>query len=116
MARRDHPECGRSRGGASSIAALARCGTRRRAVDDRRHCRVAQSDAGVADCDRRSRLPAAVAAVLRNAVLTPKGLAAELAIASQTATAILRELRTAKLVTEITGRRSFRAFAITPPG
>ena len=48
-------------------------------------------------------------------LLTPKGLAAELAIAPQTATALMRELRAAKLVTEITGRRSFRAFAITSP-
>jgi len=69
----------------------------------------------IADCDRRSRLPAALDAVLRSAVLTPKGLAAELAIAPQTATALLRELRAAKVVTEITGRRSFRAFAITSP-
>ncbi len=69
----------------------------------------------IADCDRRSRLPAALDAVLRSAVLTPKGLAAELAIAPQTATALMRELRAAKLVTEITGRRSFRAFAITSP-
>jgi hypothetical protein len=67
----------------------------------------------VADCDRRSRLPAAMDSVLRSAVLTPKGLAAQLAIAPQTATALLRELRAAKLVTEITGRRSFRAFAIS---
>jgi hypothetical protein len=69
----------------------------------------------ITDCDRRSRLPAALNAVLRSAVLTPKGLAAELAIAPQTATALLRELRAAKLVAEITGRRSFRAFAIITP-
>ncbi|GAC1342361.1 MAG: hypothetical protein NVSMB20_18370 [Bradyrhizobium sp.] len=49
--------------------------------------------------------------MLRSAVLTPKGLAAELRTAPQTATALLRELRAAELVTEITGRRSFRAFA-----
>lgn len=66
----------------------------------------------IAGRDRRSRLPATLDAVLRSAVLTPKRLAAELAIAPQTATALLRELRTAKLVTEITGRRSFRAFAV----
>jgi hypothetical protein len=69
----------------------------------------------IAKCDRRSRLPAALNAVLRSAVLTPKGLAVQLAIAPQTATALMRELRDAKLVTEITGRRSFRAFAITSP-
>ena len=66
----------------------------------------------IAGCDRRARLPAALDAVLRSPVLTPKGLAAELAITPQTATALLRELRAAELVTEITGRRSFRAFAI----
>jgi hypothetical protein len=51
-------------------------------------------------------------AVLRVPVLTPKGLVTELVIAPQTATALLRELRAAKLATEITGRRSFRAFAV----
>jgi hypothetical protein len=70
----------------------------------------------IAGCDRRARLPAALDAVLRSSVLTPKGLAAELAITPQTATALLRELRTAELVTEITGRRSFRAFAIAGDG
>ena len=62
--------------------------------------------------DRRCQLPQALESVLRNPVLTPKALAAELAIAPQTATALLRELRAAGLVAEITGRRSFRAFAI----
>jgi hypothetical protein len=62
-------------------------------------------------CDRRSRLPEVIDAVLRVPVLTPKSLAAQLAIAPQTATALLRELRAAQLATEITGRRSFRAFA-----
>jgi DNA-binding MarR family transcriptional regulator len=66
----------------------------------------------MAGCDRRARLPAALDAVLRSPVLTPKGLAAGLAITVQTATGLLRELREAKLVTEITGRRSFRAFAV----
>ena len=62
--------------------------------------------------DRRCQLPQALESVLRNPVLTPKALAAELAIAPQTATALLRELRGAKLVAEVTGRRSFRAFAV----
>jgi hypothetical protein len=66
----------------------------------------------IADRDRRSRLSEAVDAVLRVPVLTPKGLAARLAIAPQTATALLGELCAAKLVAEITGRRSFRAFAV----
>jgi DNA-binding MarR family transcriptional regulator len=51
-------------------------------------------------------------AVLRVPVFTPNGLAAQLGIAPQTATALLRDLRAAKLVTEVTGRRSFRAFAV----
>ena len=71
-----------------------------------------RSRALVADCDRRSRSPAVIDAVLRVPVLTPKGLAAQLGIAPQTATALLRELRAAKLVAEMTGRRSFRAFAV----
>ena len=62
--------------------------------------------------DRRSRFSHALDAVLRAPVLTPKALAAELGVAPQTATALLRELRGAKLVTEVTGRRSFRAFAV----
>jgi DNA-binding MarR family transcriptional regulator len=46
-------------------------------------------------------LSAAIDAVLRSPVLTPKGLGAELAITPQTATALLRDLRAAELVTEI---------------
>jgi hypothetical protein len=65
----------------------------------------------LARCDRRSRLPEAFDAVLRVPALTPKALAARLALAPQTATALLRDLRTVGLAREITGRRSFRAFA-----
>jgi HTH DNA binding domain len=38
-------------------------------------------------------------------------LAVRLDVAPQTATALLRDLRTVGLAREITGRRSFRAFA-----
>ena len=62
-------------------------------------------------CDRRSRLPDALDAALCTPALTPKALAAQLHIAPQTATTLLRDLRTAGLVREVTGRRSFRAFA-----
>jgi hypothetical protein len=62
-------------------------------------------------CDRRSRLPDALDAALCTPALTPKALAARLHIAPQTATTLLRDLRTAGLVREVTGRRSFRAFA-----
>ena len=46
-----------------------------------------------ADCDRRSRLPDAVEALLRVPALTPKALAWRLGIAPQTGTALLRELQ-----------------------
>jgi hypothetical protein len=62
--------------------------------------------------DKRSRLPDAVDALLRAPVLTPKGLAARLGIAPQTGTALLRELAAKGLVREVTGRGSFRAFAV----
>ena len=65
-----------------------------------------------APCDRRSRLPDAVDALLRAPVLTPKALAARLRVAPQTGTALLRELAAAGLVREVTGRGSFRAFAL----
>ena len=67
--------------------------------------------------DRRSRLPDALDAVLQAPALTPKALAGRLAVAPQTATSLLRDLRAAGLVREITGRRSFRAFAASeaPP-
>jgi hypothetical protein len=66
----------------------------------------------VAKMDRRSRLPDAVDAVLLYPVLTPKALAAQLKVAPQTGTALLRQLHAAGLVREVTGRGSFRAFAV----
>jgi hypothetical protein len=66
----------------------------------------------VAKMDRRSRLPDAVDAVLLAPVLTPKALAARLKVAPQTGTALLRALQAAGLVREVTGRGSFRAFAV----
>src|SRR5262249_35055927 len=66
----------------------------------------------VAAAGARSRLPSAIDALLRTPVLTPKALAAKLGIAPQTATALLRALEGRGVVREITGRGSFRAFAI----
>jgi HTH DNA binding domain len=63
-------------------------------------------------CDRRSRLPDAVDALLRVPALTPKALATRLHVAPQTATALLRELQAKRLIRELTGRGSFRAFAL----
>jgi hypothetical protein len=65
-----------------------------------------------ARADKRSRLPGAIEALLRNPALTPNALAAELRIAPQTATALLRELQARRLIREVTGRRRFRAFAM----
>jgi hypothetical protein len=65
-----------------------------------------------AAADKRSRLPDAVDALLCAPVLTPKALAARLGIAPQTGTALLRELQAKGLVREVTGRGSFRAFAV----
>jgi DNA-binding IclR family transcriptional regulator len=62
--------------------------------------------------DKRSRLPDAIDALLRIPALTPKALATRLRIAPQTATALLRALQAKGMVTEVTGRGSFRAFAI----
>ena len=66
----------------------------------------------LAGTDRRSRLPDALDALLRAPVLTPKALAAQLRIVPQTATALLRTLQTEGVVREVTGRGSFRAFAV----
>jgi hypothetical protein len=62
--------------------------------------------------DRRSRLPEALEALLRSPLLTPKTLAAQLRIAPQTATGLLRDLQGRGLVREVTGRGRFRAYAV----
>jgi len=66
----------------------------------------------VSGCDKRSRLPDTLDALLRVPALTPKALAARLKIAPQTGTALLRELQAKGIVREVTGRGSFRAFAV----
>jgi hypothetical protein len=63
-------------------------------------------------CDRRARLPDALAAVLRHPALTPLMLARQLRITPQAAARLLARLAQAGIVAEITGRKSFRAFAI----
>ena len=74
---------------------------------------VAEQGRGVvAGGDKRSRLPDALDALLRAPALTPKALAARLKVAPQTGTALLRELEGKGVVREVTGRGSFRAFAI----
>ncbi len=91
------------------IAESARLGLREL---NRLEVAVAQGRHGLAGIDRRSRLPAALDALLRAPVLTPKALAARLRIAPQTATALLRTLQVKGVVREVTGRGRFRAFAV----
>jgi DNA-binding MarR family transcriptional regulator len=62
--------------------------------------------------DRRSRLAEVLDAVLRTPALTPKALARQLRITPQAATRLLATLAEAGIVAEITGRKSFRAFAV----
>ena len=50
--------------------------------------------------------------LLRVPALTPKALAARLRMAPKTGTALLRALQGRGVVREVTGRGSFRAFAI----
>jgi len=61
--------------------------------------------------DKRSRLADAMELALRVPALTPKSLARRLRITHQAAIRLLTRLAEAGVVAEITGRRSFRAFA-----
>jgi hypothetical protein len=91
------------------IAESARRGLREL---DRLETAAQQGWGALAGTDRRSRLPDALEALLRAPVLTPKALAARLRIAPQTATALLRMLQAEGVAREVTGRGSFRAFAV----
>ena len=91
------------------VAESARMGLREL---DRLEAVAEQGRGLVAGGDKRSRLPDALDALLRVPALTPKALAARLRIAPQTGTALLRELQGKGVVREVTGRGSFRAFAI----
>ena len=59
---------------------------------DRLEAAAEQGRGLLARCDRRSRLPDALEALLRAPVLTPKALAAQLRIAPQTATALAADV------------------------
>ena len=91
------------------IAESARLGLREL---DRLEAAAEQGRGALAATDRRSRLPDALDALLRAPVLTPKALAAQLRIVPQTATALLRTLQAEGVVREVTGRGSFRAYAV----
>jgi hypothetical protein len=79
---------------------------------DRLVAAAAQGRGLTAQADRRSRLSDALDAALRTPALTPKALAGKLHVVPQTATALLHAMRAAGLLREVTGRRSFRAFAV----
>jgi Fic family protein len=91
------------------VAESARMGLREL---DRLDAAAEKGRALAARADKRSRLAGAIEALLRYPALTPNALAAELRIAPQTATALLRELQARGLVREVTGRGRFRAFAM----
>jgi hypothetical protein len=95
--------------GLHPIAESARLGMREL---DRLEAAAEKGRGLVANSDRRSRLPDTLDALLRAPVLTPKALATQLGIAPQTATALLRTLQTKGVAKEVTGRGSFRAFAV----
>jgi hypothetical protein len=78
---------------------------------DRLEAAAEQGRGFVAGGDKRSRLPDALDALVRVPALTPRALAGRLRIAPQTGTALLRALQ-GRGVREVTGRGSFRAFAI----
>jgi hypothetical protein len=79
---------------------------------DRLEAAAEQGRGVVAGGDKRSRLPDALDALLRTPALTPKALAGRLKVAPQIGTALLRALQGRGVVREVTGRGSFRAFAI----
>jgi hypothetical protein len=79
---------------------------------DRLEAAAQKGRALAAQVDQRSRLPGAIESLLRHPALTPNALAAELQIAPQTATTLLRKLQAKSLVREVTGRGRFRAFAM----
>jgi hypothetical protein len=62
--------------------------------------------------NRQSRLPGAIGLLLRQPALTAASLAAHLGITPQAALRILLHLVAAGVVSEVTGRKSYRAFGI----
>ena len=72
---------------------------------------AARAQALTGRADRRSRVADVVREAIRLPIVTPKTLVSRLGVVPQTATGLLRDLETAGLIREVTGRRSFKAFA-----
>ena len=87
------------------VADAARAGR-----DELARLRQAEEKAGALARTARSRLPAAVEAVLRAPVITARGLAESLNVTPQAALGLLRQLLEAGMIREATGRASWRAF------
>lgn len=64
--------------------------------------------------DRRSRLADVLAELVRQPVVTSVGIARQLHMTQQAASRLLQELTEAGLATEVTGRASWRVYAVAP--
>ena len=73
----------------------------------------AESKRGNLQKTARSRLPDALDAVMRAPVITTETLAKALQVTSRAALGLLQQLMAAGIVREVTGRASWRAFALT---
>ena len=89
------------------VAAAAIVGLRE--LEQLRH---AEEKGRLFNATARSRLPGALEAVLRAPVVTSGSLAKTLDVTPQAALGLLRQLMTAGIVREATGRASWRAFAL----
>jgi HTH DNA binding domain len=74
--------------------------------------RRAEEKGRLLGCTTRSRLPDALATVIRAPIITVRDLADMLDITSQAALGLLRELVDAGIIRDTTGRASWRAFAL----
>ncbi|MCG7354705.1 helix-turn-helix domain-containing protein, partial [Roseomonas mucosa] len=94
------------------VAAAARRGLE---VLDRLEAAQAKLAALTEGSRRSSSLPAAAELVLRRPIVTAPQLAKDLGLTHQGALLILARLREARILQEVTGRGSFRAYGIYPP-
>ncbi|MGH7119285.1 MAG: helix-turn-helix domain-containing protein [Acetobacteraceae bacterium] len=90
------------------VADAARAGR-----DELRRLQQAEEKAGPLARTVRSKLPAAVEAILRAPVMTARGLAHSLDVTPQAALSLLRQLLAAGIIREATGRASWRAYVLT---